>query len=83
MPFHQRYMPTKEKYKKPKYIDKIIELAEKLSKDLPFVRVDFYYSNENIYFGELTFFPGAGLSKYYPSEYDEIVGKMLKLPPKK
>ena len=37
----------------------MIRLAEKLSKDIPFLRVDFYDVNGEIYFGELTFYPAS------------------------
>lgn len=41
---------------KPSKLNEMIEIARKLSKGLPEVRVDLYYVNENIYFGEMTFF---------------------------
>ncbi len=80
VPFHQAFKPTQKKYKKPDYIDTMIELAEKLSNKIPFLRVDYYYVDNRIYIGELTFFPGAGLSKFHPNEYDKIVGDMIFLP---
>ena len=46
---------------KSKMIDQAFDLAEKLSKNFPFVRVDLYIIGEKIYFGELTFTPAAGL----------------------
>lgn len=46
--------------KMPKNLDKMFEFATILSKDIPFVRVDFYEVNGKLYFGELTFFPSAG-----------------------
>lgn len=64
----------------PNNLKKMIELAEKLSKDIPFVRVDFYDVDGNIYFGEMTFFPASGFGKFIPEEWDEKIGKMLKLP---
>ena len=48
------------KIEKPKNLDKMFEFAEILSKNIPFIRVDFYESNGNLYFGELTFYPSAG-----------------------
>lgn len=65
---------------KPQNFDKMIILAEKLSKDIPFLRVDFYEVNGCIYFGELTFFPCGGLMPFQPREYDEQVGELLSLP---
>lgn len=42
---------------KPKNFDKMLEIAEILSKDIPFVRVDLYNSDGKIYFGNLHFSP--------------------------
>lgn len=64
---------------KPINIDKMIELAEVLSKDIPFARIDFYNINGKIYFGEITFFPAGGVGRFEPEEWDLILGDWLKL----
>ena len=66
--------------KKPKQLDKMIELAEILAEDLPFIRVDFYIANGIIYSGELTLYPSGGYSKFEPLEFDYELGKFLDLP---
>lgn len=48
------------KLRKPKNLDKMFKFASILSKNIPFVRVDFYEVNGKLYFGELTFFPSSG-----------------------
>jgi len=63
----------------PKDIYKMFELAEKLSNGLKFARIDFYYTNEKIYFGEITFYPASGFGKFIPAEWDEKLGKMIEL----
>lgn len=63
----------------PKNLNKMIGLAERLSKNFAFLRVDFYEVNNKIYFGELTFYPASGFGKFEPEEYDRILGDMLKL----
>lgn len=68
------------KPERPLNFEKMFQLAEKLSEGLPHVRVDFYESNREIYFGELTFFHASGLEKFNPQEWDEKIGAMLKLP---
>lgn len=65
---------------KPKYFDKMVTLAEKLADRLPFVRVDFYYIDDKIKFGEMTFYPGDGRADFQPEEYNKILGDMLELP---
>ena len=47
----------------PENIQEMITLAEKLAKDIPFVRIDFYNVDGRIYFGEITFYPAGGMSK--------------------
>ena len=61
----------------------MIELAESLAKNIPFVRVDFYEVNKKVYFGEMTFFPGSGFEEFTPEKYDKILGDMLELPKEK
>ena len=69
-------------FDKPKNFDKMIELAEVLANNIPFVRVDFYNINGKIYLGEITFFPAAGMGKFEPEEWDTVLGEFLKLPQK-
>lgn len=57
----------------------MVGLAEKLARDIPFARVDFYEVQGKIYFGEITFFPGSGLEEFTPSEWGEHLGKWIKL----
>lgn len=59
--------------------NKMIELAELLSKNIPQLRVDFYYANDKIYFGELTFFDSAGFTDFTPDKYNLILGNMIDL----
>lgn len=65
---------------KPKNLDKMLELATKLSKPFNFVRVDLYNVDGQIYFGEMTFTPAIGGYKIEPQEYDTILGDLLTLP---
>lgn len=80
MPFERHYPKSKKPIVKPYNFDKMITLAEKLSKNIPFVRVDFYEVNKKIYFGELTFYPGSGLEEFTPPEWDEKLGNLIELP---
>lgn len=67
------------KIEKPKNLDKMFEFAEILSKNIPFVRVDFYESNGNLYFGELTFYPSAGFDNTRTKDCQEYLDKQLKV----
>ena len=55
------------------------ELAEKLSKGIPFVRVDFYDIDGHVYFGEYTFFDWGGFQPFSTYEQDLELGKLIKL----
>lgn len=68
---------------KPNNFEKMISIAEKLSKGIPHVRVDLYDCDGKIYFGELTFFDGSGFDKIEPIEWDYKIGDMLNLPKKR
>lgn len=67
---------------KPEKLDEMLALAKKLSKDIPFLRVDFYVVEGKIYFSELTFFPASGFEGYDPPEWDKTFGDWLSLPVK-
>ena len=67
------------KIEKPKNLDKMFEFAEILSKNIPFVRVDFYESNGNLYLGELTFYPSAGFDNTRTKDCQEYLDKELKV----
>ena len=65
---------------KPNGIDVMFELANKLSKGIPFVRVDMYNIEGKIYFGELTFFPASGFDSNRLPEADLYFGEKIILP---
>ena len=64
---------------KPNKFEKMMEYANLLSKPFPFVRVDFYLVNNDIFFGEMTFTPSAGADSARLSETDLIFGEMVDL----
>lgn len=60
---------------KPEMLEKMIEYARVLSKDLPLVRVDLYNEGPRILFGELTFTHFGCLNAFDPEEYDLVFGQ--------
>ena len=82
MPFERHYPSVKEGLPRPVNYEKMIELAEKLSQNIPFLRVDFYEVDGKIYFGELTFYPGSGMEEFSPEEWDYKLGEWIELPDK-
>lgn len=80
MPFERHYKNSGTIIPKPKSFEKMVEFSELLSKDMPFIRVDFYEVMGKLYFGELTFYPGAGVEEFSPESYDDLLGGWIKLP---
>lgn len=79
MPFTLVY-ENGQNIEKPNNLDKMIVLAEKLSSEFIFARVDFYSIEDQIYFGEITFHPEGGFGKFYPPKYDRLLGDRIQLP---
>lgn len=67
---------------KPEGLEEMKRVAEDLSKDFPCVRVDLYWVNHRVYFGELTFYPWTGYIVFDPREFDLILGEKFVLPEK-
>jgi len=79
LPFTTLYPRGSAKFPKPERLPEILDAARKLSKGLPFARVDFYYYFSKIYFGEITLHHGGGFEPFIPHEYDAILGSHIKL----
>ena len=62
---------------KPVQLNKMLEFASLLSKNIPHVRVDFYYANGKIFFGELTFYHGSGTENFIPSNWNYKLGNWI------
>lgn len=69
-------------FEKPECLNEIRSISEKLSENIPFLRVDFNFWNNKLYFGEMTFFDAAGFEHYKPDNWDLKLGNLIKLPPK-
>ena len=79
MPFERHYPRNPVEIKKPENYTEMVELAEKLSENIKFVRIDFYEINGKVYFGEITFYPGSGFEEFEPEKYDYLLGSWIKL----
>ena len=66
--------------KKPARLKRMIEIARTLAEPFPFVRVDLYNLEGEIYFGELTFTSTNGIGRWVPEGTNERLGRMLRLP---
>lgn len=82
LPFGEKEYPfdINKKVQMPANLTQMIKLAEKIAKDIPFVRVDFYNCGGKIYFGEITFYPAGGWGVFDPEEWDYVLGSWIELP---
>ena len=62
---------------KPETFNDMIRFARVLSEGIPFLRVDFYESDKKLFFGELTFSPGSGLTTFYPEKWEKYWGEQI------
>ncbi len=76
---YQRRVPE---FEKPEQFDQMKSLCEKLLKgiDLPFVRIDFFYVNGQVYFGEFTFYDWGGTKPFTNADWDLKLGDWMVLP---
>ena len=65
---------------KPAKYDEMIKIATKLAEKFNFMRVDLYYIEGKIYFGELSFYPNNGFVRYETVEMDRFFSEKIKLP---
>lgn len=65
---------------RPRALDEMIELAERLGAETDFVRVDLYCVDGRVVFGELTSFPAGGNSPFDPEHFDEEFGSHWTVP---
>lgn len=69
----------KPEFECPKEFNLMKQLAAELSKDIPFVRVDFFYVNGHVYFGEFTFYDWGGMRPFHSENDDIQLGKFITL----
>lgn len=63
----------------PSNLEQMKKIANELSSDFPFVRVDLMSVGGRLYFSELTFTPSAGIMPLAPDGADEKIGEWLDL----
>lgn len=62
---------------KPSNMEEMFAIAAKLSKGIPFSRIDLYSVEGKTYFGEITFFPDSGFDKNILPEADRYWGRLI------
>jgi spore cortex formation protein SpoVR/YcgB (stage V sporulation) len=82
-PMRQYLADSGVKYKdvpRPDNLEKMIEIAEKISQGFPQVRVDLYNVKGKIYFGEMTFYAFSGMNNHFTMEFHKMIGDRIHLP---
>ena len=81
MPFSglRRLPSSSNPIPKPAKLKEMLEIASTLSTDFPFLRVDLYYAQGQVYFGELTFYPASGFGCFVPDEWNDLLGERVKI----
>lgn len=79
LPFFIEYPSIVTKIHKPKNYERMLKIVKKLALDFSYVRVDLYNIDGEIYFGELTFAPGSGISVVSSKKYDNWLGEFWEI----
>ncbi|MBQ0062668.1 MAG: glycosyl transferase [Prevotella sp.] len=66
-------------YSKPNTFEGMRQLATTLSKNIPFVRIDFFDIDGHIYFGEFTFYDWGGMRRFKTKEEELMLGSWIDL----
>lgn len=69
-----------DRIEKPENLPDMIKVAEALSKNTSFSRIDVYAINDITYFGEVTFYPNGGMGSFKPEEWNQKLGDLINLP---
>ena len=81
-PMHQYLADPGVEYRnvpRPENLEKMIEIAEKISKGFTQVRVDLYNVKGKIYFGEMTFTAFSGMNNHFTMEFQKMIGDRIHL----
>ena len=63
-----KHSKNPKEIKRPEHLEEMIRIAEVLSSDFDFVRVDLYDTPNGVLFSELTFTPHSGFLTYYSED---------------
>ena len=76
-------MRNEKKIRKPKKLNEMIWIASELSYSFPFSRIDLYNlknsEEENIRFGEITFYPGGAITRFEPDFLNKDFGELINI----
>lgn len=65
---------------KPKKLEEMLSIAKRLAANTYYCRIDLYYEDDKVYFGEITYYPTSGFSTFDDDTTDLLLGSYIKLP---
>ena len=65
---------------RPVFLDEMLTLSRKLAEGFCHIRIDWFFVDGQLYFGEYTLYDGSGLTAFEPPEWDLRLGSWIKLP---
>lgn len=77
LPFSLGYPKAENKINRPKNLDEMISVAQRLSVNFNFVRVDIYSNGENCYVGELTNCHASAGQQFIPVSAEKIASNII------
>jgi hypothetical protein len=66
-------------FDKPISLEEMLTIAKKLSSQFNYCRIDLYSVDGKVYFGEITFTPGGGFTKFTPESTSQDWGQLIKI----
>ena len=78
-----KFPNANKKIDKPEGFSEMVGIAKKLSSGIPHVRIDLYYINGEVYFGEITFYDDAGYGYKEPATWERQLSDWIVLPKKR
>jgi len=64
----------------PAVLPQMLEAARILGRDFDFIRIDLYLDGDDVVFGEYTPYPGSGLTRWDPRQFDTDLGALWRIP---
>lgn len=68
---------AKHQFEKPPCFEEMKAIAERLSQGITFVRIDFRVVDDQIYFGEYTFYDNGGFREFKPKDWDQKLASWI------
>jgi hypothetical protein len=74
------HAPSPTESAPPGNLEKMVAIASGLGRSFDFMRVDLYSVDGEVFFGEVSPYPGSGIEPFVPSSFDDELGAKWELP---